>query len=127
MIFKAVVGACGYGGNKDWQYCPPKNGQPAEIWVPARLCQGRLPDFIWKGMRAADRAQFEWSREDVYNLLHETGHAHYGHVADPNPVIRLVQEKQAWQYAADCLSEAEHPALWQHAAYCMSTYERKKK
>lgn len=109
------------GGSKrvdGWQYNPKDHA----LVIPVKFRP--LPSDLDPILRDAI-PRTPWGKEDVFILLHETGHAYYKHVNSGYPAISLMQEQQAWQYAQDCLHESQHIEMWAYAEkYCLSTYKK---
>jgi len=97
-----------------WQYLPDEHA----ICVPCRLMDCGDISFLPPELQK----RREWRQQDLFSLLHEMGHAAHKHKKEKNPFVRQAQERQAWQYAADCLRPQYHAAMWEFAAWCMRTY-----
>jgi len=81
------------------------------ITIPSRLMGCGDVSFLPESLRQ----QYDWQITDVFCLLHEQGHAHYGHAPEKNPYLAKWHEKQAWQYAESCLQIEYHAHMWEFA------------
>ena len=78
--------------------------------------QVRIPDVLYFGEK-------DFSILDMLCLLHEYGHAYYGHKrSDATEQEIIAQETQAWRYAKRCLKTQYHALCDIVAEYHVSTY-----
>jgi len=54
-----------------------------------------------------------WRRKDIFKLLHEFGHAHNLHGLYKKESGEVV-EREAWEYAKDCIKKEYHYELCKH-------------
>ena len=78
-----------------------------------------IPERLEEGLK---------TREDLYCLLHEFGHAHFKYVPGKSEGLEafIFNEVRAWEYAKSCIRKEYHAECEEYSNGCLETWKKVK-